>query len=145
MTQITLFWIALMVILIVIEVATVNLVTIWFACGACGAALVSVFLPNNLIVQAAVFVLITAVLLPLTRPLVKKFAGKTTRTNADRSIGEKAVVIEKIDNLAAQGQVKVLGQVWSARAQNQDTTYDVGESVIVEHIEGVKVIVKNAE
>ena len=132
-----------MVVLILIEAFTLNLATVWFAFGAIGAITTSVFAPENIILQTVIFTVIAAILLPLTRPFVKKFARKKPEpTNCDRMIGEKAVVIEKIDNIQAKGQVKVLGQIWTARAENTETTYEIDDCVTVDKIEGVKLIVK---
>lgn len=143
MTQMTVFWIIMMIALIVIEVCTINLTTVWFALGACAAAIASVIMPDSLLFQSVVFVAVSALLLPLTKPLAKKISRKAPPTNADRVLGEEAVVIETINNLAGSGQVKVLGQVWTARAKNPEATYNADEIVLVENIEGVKLIVKD--
>ncbi|MDR1753884.1 MAG: NfeD family protein [Eubacterium sp.] len=142
MEFVTIFWIVAMVALILIELFTTNLTTIWFACGACVAVFASVFFPNGIAAQIVVFVAVSAVLVLLTRPLSRKLtSSKAVRTNFDRVIGKKAVVSERIDNLNASGQVRVMGQVWSARAEEDGAVFDIGEIVIVDKIEGVKLIV----
>ena len=65
---------------------------------------------------------------------------KIVPTNADALIGAQAVVIEAINNLHAQGQVKIRGQVWTARSSEEGVTYEKGEVVSVLAIEGVKLI-----
>ncbi|MCL2087535.1 MAG: NfeD family protein [Oscillospiraceae bacterium] len=135
-------WVIVMVLLILIEVFTFNLATIWFACGALVAVFVSAFAPENFAAQIISFVVTSAILLPLTRPFVKKFSRKAIPTNADRFVGEQGVVVEKIENLSATGQVKVLGQIWTARAQDNLTVFDVGEIITVNRLEGVKLIVE---
>jgi membrane protein implicated in regulation of membrane protease activity len=57
-------------------------------------------------------------------------------------VGKKCVVIDRIDTFAGCGQVKVNGQIWSARAMEPDRIFDEGEVVTVIAIEGVKLICK---
>ncbi|MDR1689135.1 MAG: NfeD family protein [Clostridiales bacterium] len=143
MGTLTIFWVALMVVLVIIEIYTFNLTTVWFALGACAAAFVSVLFPDILPLQILVFAAVSAVLLPLTRPFVKKIQKNIVRTNADRNVGEEALVIEKVDNRASSGQVKVLGQIWTARSMLPERIYEAGEFVTVEKIDGVKLIVRD--
>jgi len=143
MVPITFLWVVVMIIFIVIELNTMNLTTIWFALGAVAAALVSLSLPNDHLAQIAAFVIVTGIAVMLTRPFARKVAGKSVRTNANRVLGEEAVVVEKIGGPTSMGQVKVLGQIWTAKAKESDSTFDVGESVIVDEIQGVKLIVRS--
>jgi len=81
-------------------------------------------------------------MLLITRPLVKKkLIVKSESTNADRCIGKTATVTEDIDNINATGQVKVDGQIWTARSINS-SIIKKGTNVTVEKIDGVKLIVK---
>jgi len=137
-------WAIAIVVFIVAEAATVGLVSIWFAVGALGALLVSV-LGGKLWLQITVFVILTAVTLLLTRPLVSKYVNnKSQPTNADRLIGTKCMVTEKIDNLTATGTVNAGGKVWSARSAD-DSVIEPGSLAVVERIEGVRLIVKLCE
>ena len=145
MVPITIFWIVIMVVFIVVELNTINLTTIWFALGAVAAALVSLHLPNEYLVQIAAFVIVTGISVILTRPFARKITGKSIRTNANRVIGEEAVVVEKIGGASNIGQVKILGQVWTAKAKDSDSIFEVGETVIVDEIQGVKLIVSKLE
>lgn len=145
MVAITIFWIVLMIIFIIVELNTFNLTTIWFALGAVAAVLVSLRLPDNYLAQIAAFVIITGVSVMFTRPFAQKITGKSVRTNANRAIGEEAVVVEKIGDASGVGQVKVLGQIWTAKAKDVNAVFDVGDTVIVEEIQGVKLIVRSAE
>ena len=98
------FWIVLLVVLLIVEAATVQLVTIWFAIGA-AAALIARICGAALWLQWVLFVVVSAVTLAATRPLVRKITKqKTQPTNADRCIGETAMVTEDIDNISRQGQ-----------------------------------------
>ena len=90
-----------------------------------------------------VFVTVTVVTLIATRPIVKKKLNtKTVKTNADRCIGQEGVVIEEINNLLPSGQVKVDGKVWTARSESPDVTIPKDSIVLIEKIDGVKLIVK---
>lgn len=126
----------------VFEGVTAQLVSIWFVIGAV-AALASVAFGASIPVQIVIFTVVSIIALIITRPLVRKHINvKAEKTNADRCIGQEAVVIEEIDNLSSKGQVKTLGQVWTARSSDasiiaKDTV------VIVRKIDGVKLIVSN--
>ena len=135
------FWIVLLVVLIIIEAVTAQLVTIWFAAGA-AAALVAELCGLEQWLQWVIFIAVSAVALVATRPLVKKITNKTVQpTNADRCIGQTAVVTEDIVNIDARGQVNVNGITWTARSSD-GSVIKKDEYVIVEKIEGVKLIVR---
>ena len=137
-------WIALAVVFGVIEAATAQIVTIWFAVGAVGAVIANVS-GANLTVQLIVFVAVSILTLIIARPYLKKFTKtEMQRTNADMCIGETAVVLEEINNTQGTGQVKVRGSVWTARSRD-NTVIPAGENVHVEKIEGVKLIVIETE
>ncbi len=138
----TVIWFILAIVLAGIEAATLGIVTIWFAIGALAAMIVSLT-GLSLIFQVIAFIITSGVLLYFTRPIVKKFlVKKTQRTNSDRLIGEEGVVIEKIDPVLGKGQVKVMGQIWSARPSGSESI-EVDEAVEILEISGVKLIVKN--
>ena len=109
------FWLAVIIISIAAEAATLGLCGIWFAAGG-AAALVAATFGASIWMQLVIFVLLSAVMLLLVRPLFSRFlkAGRQA-TNADRIIGQSAVVTEPIDNLAETGAVRVLGKEWTAR------------------------------
>ncbi len=133
-------WLAAVLVFVIIEAATAQLVTIWFAIGAVCAFIVSVF-TDSLALQILVFAAVSGVALILTRPIVRKFTNsKKVPTNADMYIGMQGIVLEDINNLECTGLVKVKGSLWSARSSD-DTEIDSGSSVRVEKIEGVKLIV----
>ena len=139
----TIFWLAAFIAFAIGEAVTVGLVSVWFAVGAL-AALFAAALGAGLWLQITVFLGVSALALALFKPLSSKFLRpKLSATNADRVIGSAALVTETIDNTQAQGQVKVNGQIWSARSA-QDIVIPVGADVRVLRIEGVKVIVETA-
>lgn len=138
------FWAVLTVILIASEIATVQLVAIWFAAGSL-AAFVSSFFGIPFYVQVIIFIAGSILLLLLTRPLVRRFIhDKKVRTNADRVIGKECVVKEPIDNINGSGRVYVDGLTWTARSSDDTVTYPEGTTCVVTEIQGVKLIVKAA-
>ena len=124
------------------EAVTVGLVSIWFAVGSLGALLTAA-LGGGLWLQIVIFLLLSALSLMLLKPLSRKWmAGhKAARTNADRVIGETALVTEDIDNTMATGQVQVDGQIWTARSAH-GVVIPAGSRVKVLSIQGVKVMVE---
>jgi membrane protein implicated in regulation of membrane protease activity len=138
----TLFWLIAMIALFVVEAATVNLVTLWFAFGAL-AALITTLLGGQLWLQIVVFIAVTVITLIPTRKLAKKYFSKSHHqaTNADMYIGKDCTVTQDIDNLLSTGEVKCLGKEWSARSED-GKKIAVGETVTAVAIEGVKLIVR---
>lgn len=139
-TNLLISWIVLLIVLVVVEASTVQLVTIWFAFGALVALIANLFNAPTWL-QIALFVVVSLVSLAVTRPLVKKFTRKSrTATNADMVIGKDALVLEEINNNLATGLVKVGGVTWTARSSDS-SVIPKETSVSVEKIEGVKLIV----
>jgi len=134
-------WLALAVVLGIVELATVQLVTVWFAIGAIASLVVSLCGCDSIVVQVLVFVVVSAVALIATRPLVKKLTEKRKQpTNADRNLGKTALVTQEIDNDKATGIASLSGMTWSARSED-GSVIPAGAKVTVKAIEGVKLIV----
>ena len=134
------FWIVMIVLLVIIEAATAQLVTIWFAVGS-AAALVANLLNAPDYLQWIIFIIVSVIVIFCTRPFVKKITKQRSEpTNADRCIGQKAIVTEEIDNITAKGYVKIDGSVWTARSDD-GSIIKKDELVTVVRIEGVKLIV----
>lgn len=139
------YWLVLFALLLVIEVITMGLTTIWFAGGAI-AAMVVCILGGNIWIQCAVFLAVSFVLLLFTRPFAVRYINhKHERTNVDGLIGQSAYVTAKIDNLQSTGKAQVRGQEWTARSADDRQTIDKGSTVQIVAIEGVKLIVKEKE
>lgn len=130
-------WLLIVFFLSFIEVITVNLITIWFIASAIIALFVSLFV-NNFTIQFAVFGVVGIILLLTTKKTLKKvFDQEKTRTNADRVIGMIGIVTEEISKNVI-GEVKVDGKKWSAISSKK---IPINSEVIIEKIEGVKLIV----
>lgn len=134
-------WLIVLVVLVTGEAITVGLTFIWFAVGALGGLLVSV-LGGPIWLQVVVFLALSAVTLVLVRPLAARLlTPNISPTNADRILSQIALVTEDIDNIAETGQVKLFGQVWTARSENGEVI-PVQSRVRILRIEGVKVFVR---
>ena len=126
------FWLAIVVVMAIIEIITLGLTTIWFAGGALVAFIASLF-GAGFVIQVVLFVAVSVILLAATRPLAVKYLNKNMEsTNAESLIGKLAVVKEEIDNLNARGHVSVNGQEWTARAVEEKV---IPEGVTVEIVE----------
>ena len=136
-----LMWLLLVIVFVVIEALTVQMICIWFAGGALVALICSLF-DLQVWLQITVFAVFSVALLILTRPVIRKMhRSPRIRTNADRVLDSIAIVTEEVDNLKSQGAVTIGGLVWSARTKGEEPI-PVGTKVIVRAIEGVKVIVE---
>ncbi len=137
-------WLVAAIIFLIIEALSVQLISIWLAGGAI-VAMVLALLNVNFWIQVLVFAIVSLLLIILTRPLVKRILSKNVEaTNADRSIGKEAAVTSEINNVLGKGQVNLSGQIWSARSSD-DSVINEGETVIVEKIDGVKLIVSRKQ
>ncbi len=135
------FWLILVIVLTIVELATVNLLSVWFVISGIVAMILSFFIDDVAIVST-VFALLGILLLFTTRPLLKKYLPtQRVRTNADRIIGMCGVVTEEIKKNSV-GEVKVDGKKWSAISNSK---IPVGSEVIIEAIDGVKVVVRKGE
>ena len=138
-----LFWIILMVVFLVIEAAAMGLSTIWCAVGCLVAAILAalgVVLWIQILVMVLVSVALFIMFIVWIKPNMKDIKKVDKEpTNADRLIGKEGVVTEAIEPIDAKGQIKVMGQVWSAVA---DGHIDKDAKVTVKGIKGVKLIVE---
>jgi len=133
-------WLGIAIILAVIEAFTLGLTTIWFAIAALALVFLS-FLPIPIVYQVMIFIIISAVLLIFTRPIaLKKFKTGKVKTNVDSLAGMHALVTKEITEFD-RGEVKLNGQIWSARSENGSTLVK-GTKCEVVRIEGVQAIVK---
>ena len=131
-------WFIAFVVLLLIELVTVNLVTIWFAIGAVAAIITTIF-TDSVLIQSIVFVVVSVIALLITKPLIKKFKKfEVEPTNSDRVIGKVGDVTKKIEK-NKYGEVKVYGNTWTASSKE---VIEVGERVKVLSIDGVKLVVE---
>lgn len=137
-------WLVLMIIFLVAEAQSITMVSLWFAVGALGA-LIAEICGAELWLQIVIFFAISIVLLASLRPIARKyFTPKISKTNVDSVIGQTGLVTADINNVTAQGQVKLGAMEWSARSTSGEAI-PVGTLVKVDKIEGVKVFVSPAQ
>lgn len=133
-------WLIAAGIFFIAEIATTGFLIFWLGIGALFAMCAS-FITNSVLIQTAIFVVSSVALIPLTKPIINKYIdkGEFIPTNAYGLIGKKGIVTSDINNLEATGQVKVSGEIWSAKAEEN---LKVGTEIEVLKIDGVKLIVK---
>lgn len=142
LTNPAVIWIAIAVAFAIIEAFTLGLTTIWFSGGALAAA-ITAMLGGSTLVQVIVFVIISALLLLFTRPVVKKhFNNKTVDTNVDALIGSEGIAETDI-GVHEAGQVKADGKVWSAVTEGEPISK--GSVVVIRKIKGVTLTVERKE
>ena len=137
---VVLFWVIIMALALILEAATVSLISIWFAAGAV-AALITASATDNVFIQVVVFTLVTAVCIFFTRPFLKKIMPqKATPTNSELNVGKSAVTIEEIDNARGTGRIKLDGVDW--RAVSADGSVVPKDTVVtVTEVQSAKLIV----
>lgn len=137
-------WLVLMIVFLLVEAATVSMVSLWFAAGALAAAIAALS-GGQLWLQTGLFIVVSGAMLACLRPFVRKnLRPKLKSTNIDAVIGTEGYVLEDIDNLAATGRVKLGGMDWTARSE-ANVPIPAGTLVRVTRIEGVKVFVETVE
>ena len=133
-------WLIIAAVCGIIEAATMGLTTIWFTGGAI-MAMAKFSLP----IQIIVFLIVSILLIYFTRPLAKKrLKIGNEKTNVDALVGREAMVTGTIEPFGS-GQAKVDGLVWSAIAKDSHTTIQKGTTVIIDRVEGVKLVVTPSE
>lgn len=138
-------WLAAFVVLLVGEIISVALTSIWFAAGALAAFVLSLFC-DILWVQILVFLLVSLVLLIFTKPFAEKYINRDReKTNVDAIVGRQGVITQQVNNLEASGEVSIAGQIWMARAVNDGVLIPEGTKVIVKEVRGVKLIVETEQ
>ena len=130
-------WLLLVIILSVVEIITVNLVSIWFVISGIVAMIASLF-TDNLVIQISIFVILGLIFMLLTRKIVKRIVPEKVKTNLDRIIGMQGIVITKIGK-NKPGEVKVDGKTWTATS---DETINQDEIVKILEINSTKLKVE---
>ena len=134
-------WLIIAGLFIIIETFTSGFLIFWFGIGALVSMIISIFI-EDIFIQTIIFIISSVILIFATKPFVKKFTNsQTISTNINSLIGKTGIVVKEIDNLASVGQVKVNGELWSAKSiDNQIISENTKVEII--KIDGVKLIVK---
>ena len=138
-------WLALFVIMLIIEAAEPALVSIWFAFGAVVALIVS-FIPGVAWwIELIVFVVISASTLIALRPIIRRYIKQNTyRSNVDAYAGKRGIVVEDIEFLKP-GYVKIGDVKWQAIPVNEKDKIPNQSIVEVVTVNGNKLIVRKVE
>ncbi len=136
-------WLIISGVCFIIEIATVGFLVFWFAVAALITCLISLVVPN-IIAQTVIFIILSIVLVSLTRPFANKIGRKDqTVTNSNAVVGKEGIVIKEINSTPGEiGQVKISNDIWSAIVSNYDTSIPVGSTVRVLKIDGVKLVIE---
>ncbi len=138
------WYVALFFVLLVVELLSYNLTTIWIALGSLLTAIYAYFFPTQVITQVILLLVLSLTFILLTKPLMQKIKYAKEKTNADRLVDMEGIVLESINPLEGMGQVKVAGQIWSAKTED-GTVVLTGEKIKIIKIEGVKLVVERKE
>ena len=133
-------WLIAAGVFFIAEIATTGFLIFWLGIGAL-LAMITSFIANSIIIQTIVFVVSSCILIPLTKPLADKFiAKKTVPTNSYSLISKHGIVIVDINPIEGVGQVKVNGETWSAKTEDESIITE-GTEIEVIKIDGVKLVV----
>jgi len=134
-------WLILAVVLAVGEIATLGFFLAPFAGGAAVAAILAAFGAGTTI-EAAAFLVVSVILLAALRPVARSHQkSKALRMGTAALVGQTALVVERIANDEGVGCVKLDGEIWTARAYDDDAIIEPGTKVHVLEIRGATALV----
>lgn len=137
-------WLIIAILFFILEMMGPGFLLFWVGVGALLTMIVSIFV-DNIAIQIGIFTISSIALLFCTRPFVKRFTkNDTTPTNAYSLIGKKGIVLKEINPIKGIGQIKVNGEIWSAKSSS-DNIIAEGELITVLKIDGVKAIVEKSK
>lgn len=132
-------WLAIALLLVIVELVSLDLVLLMFGLGALAAA-VATAANIPFLVAAIVFAVVSVALLFVLRPplVAKLHAGPTLTTGHGNLVGATGVVVEPVDWQG--GRIQLRGELWSART-GPETVLDPGAEVLVTQIDGATAVV----
>ncbi|MCK5124804.1 MAG: NfeD family protein [candidate division Zixibacteria bacterium] len=132
-------WLAAAILFVVIEIFAPGFIFACFVIGSIAAGVTTVF-TDSLLIQGAVFAVVSIGLIPVTRPLANKITKPSPIiSNVDGFIGKIGIVKKEVSEV--HGQILIEGQIWQARAEN---TFPIDAKVKVIKVEGAKFFVEEA-
>jgi membrane protein implicated in regulation of membrane protease activity len=136
-----LLWVVAALVLVAVELLSLDLILLMLAGGAVGAA-ITALAGGPPLLQALVAFAVSIVLLGFVRPMALRHlqVPRHTRTGAEALVGTHGVVVERINEL--DGRVKLGGEIWSARSTSHGKVYDRGATVYVLRIDGAHAVVE---
>ena len=124
------------------EALTGDLFLLMLGGGALAAAGSSLVFDDQDWVQGSVFAVVSVLLLVLVRPALRRhFQSGTGMPEPAKALeGKSALVLDRVGR--HEGQVKLDGEIWTARPYNDDDVFEPGDHVIVVHIDGATAVVQ---
>lgn len=136
-------WLIIAGFFFILEIATEGFLVCWLGVASLVSMGVSLIFPEAILAQIITMSIVSILLILCTRKLAKKMTSKEVPPmNVYTILGKKAIVSQTIDNLKGQGQIKIDGDIWSARNEDSDDLIAEGATVEVIRINGVKVMVR---
>ncbi|BAL80631.1 NfeD family protein [Caldisericum exile] len=143
--NLTIFWILVAAVSSIIEINTLTFFAIWFGVAAI-VSLILNLLDVGFTVQIVVFIITSLSLILSSEFLLKKklkLIGYQYKTNIDSIVGKIGLVTKDVKDLSYDGEVLVEGRYWSALSED-GSVIEKGKKVVVTRVQGVKLIVKEA-
>jgi membrane protein implicated in regulation of membrane protease activity len=137
-----LFWILLAVFLAAGEVVSLSFYLAPFAVGALLAAVADLAGAGSVLAML-VFLLSSGLMLGIARPIARRHLRTPAqlRTGTAALVGHSAIVTQRVDNDAGSGTIKLDGEIWTARAYDEDEIIEAGRRVNVVEISGATALV----
>ena len=137
-------WLGILLLAVIFEAISDKKIFFWFIPAALISAIID-FIPDSIITQIIAFALVSLVGIFVLRKLIPALiAGASKQYDIDTIVGERCTVTDKIDTFAGRGHAKVKGQVYAARGLYDDDVFEVGETLLIVAVEGVKLVCKKA-
>ena len=133
-------WLFAVVGFLLLEGATFNMTSIWFAIGA-AAALLSCLFTGQFRVQALLFIVVSVLCLLAFRPLAARLRKAPTATNGDRNLGREATVLTPV-TAETPGRVRLDGVDWNARCVTPGDILTPGDHCRVTEIHSTLLLVE---
>ena len=124
-----------------------EIITLSFFLGpiavAAAVAAVAALIGVGVAIQILVFTIASAASLLVLRPIARRHLRTPAqlRTGTAALVGEHAVVLERVDRDG--GQIKLAGEIWTARAFDEDEVLEAGARVQVMQIQGATALVSD--
>ena len=116
MPDVVWIWLAAFAIFLILEVMTPSMLFIGFSISALISGMFSFFYPESFYWQIGIFIIVSAIILPLTRKMAKKMTKDSPQiANVDALIGKVGLVTKPIDPDLG-GQISINGEIWRAAA-----------------------------
>jgi membrane protein implicated in regulation of membrane protease activity len=136
-----LVWVIAGVALLGVELFTGTFVLVMLGGGALVAAAASAVFDTPTVVNAVIFAVVSTALLAGVRPLLRQRLHPQLEHSGHSPVGATGLVVQRVDRDG--GQIKIDGELWSARSLDQERVFEPGERVTVMQLSGVTAVVSS--